>query len=162
MLRDEAVVAEGMFCTNNEETIGASPDNFVRLPIYTIDEAGDRQHTGDSYGLLEIKCGMAKNQVKALIKPEVEREHWPQLQGQLLVTGRDWVDIMYYHPKLPPVIIRVERDDEYIAKLVVALDLLLKEKNQLVEQISAIINPAQQEQEGPAPTCDADLQEEAA
>ena len=31
------------------------------------------------------------------------------------VTGRKWWDFMSYHPQLPPLIVRVFRDEEYIS-----------------------------------------------
>lgn len=152
MLRENAEVEHGQFCSNDEETYGASPDNFVKIAQYAdveviepaVDSTGrhievkriETQLVGYDEGLLEIKCFMPKNQIRILRKPEVEREHWPQLQGQLLVTGRKWVDIMFYHPKLKPQIIRVERDDDYIAKLQIALDALVL----LVKQIVAEYN----------------------
>ncbi len=34
-----------------------------------------------------------------------------QVHGQLIVTGRDWVDFMSYFPGLPKFLIRVEPDD---------------------------------------------------
>lgn len=143
MLRENAEVDHGQFCANDADTYGASPDNFVKVPVVvTVSEKDDDGKTVTydktvyDEGLLEIKCFMPKNQIRILRKPEVEREHWPQLQGQLLVTGRKWVDIMFYHPKLKPQIIRVERDDDYIAKLQVALDVLVA----LVKQIVAEYN----------------------
>lgn len=136
MIRENAEVSHGCFVSNDAETYGASPDNFVQIPIigdvtFDVTDPETGEITGqDSQpgvigydeGLLEIKCFMPKHHIKMALKPEVEREHWPQLQGQLLVTGRKWVDIMFYHPALQPVIIRVERDEEYIVKLIAALD----------------------------------------
>lgn len=147
MLRDAAEVEHGCFVSNDEETYGASPDNFVKIPKIkkvtnsTVNDNGEIVETeeevfdGWDEGLLEIKCKLPKNQVSVLLKPTVSRDHWPQLQGQLLVTGRTWVDIMYYHPKLRPQIIRVERDEDYIAKLQVALDACVAAVQQKVKTI---------------------------
>ncbi len=41
----------------------------------------------------------------------------PQVQGELYVTGRRYVDLVSYHPELPPLIARVTRDEDYIALL---------------------------------------------
>lgn len=105
LMRDNAEVTHGGFFTNDAATYGASPDNLV-----------------NDDGLLEVKCLSAKHHIRMLLNPLPEQEHRPQLQGQLLVTGRAWVDNLFYHPQLPPLIIRVERDEEYIAKLQTALD----------------------------------------
>jgi hypothetical protein len=98
-------VTHGGFVTNDAGTYGASPDGF----------AGEE-------GLIEIKCLGGKGHVGVLLNPDKAIKHRPQIQGQLLVTGRKWVDNLFYHPKLPRLIIRVERDEEYIAKLQTALD----------------------------------------
>lgn len=47
----------------------------------------------------------------------VDQQHFVQLQGQLWITERQWVDILSYHPEMPPALVRVERDEEYIKKL---------------------------------------------
>lgn len=89
------------FVTNDEGTLGASPDRLV-----------------GSDGLLEIKCPCAKTQVKNIVNPDdLVQSHKQQLQGQLLITGRKWVDILSYHPIVGSTTIRVERDEEYIKKL---------------------------------------------
>ena len=92
------------FITNDEGTIGASPDRFV----------------GED-GLLEIKCPAEHTHVGYLLTKGVDAEYWPQCQGQLWVTGRRWLDIMSYNPEMPPALIRVERDEEYIKTLSVAV-----------------------------------------
>jgi hypothetical protein len=65
------------------------------------------------------------------ITGEAHREYWPQLQGQLYVTERKWVDILCYSDErpspnggtLPKVVVRVEPDEEYIEKLAHELDI---------------------------------------
>lgn len=98
-------VTHGGFVTNDTGTYGASPDGFA-----------------GTEGLIEIKCLGGKAHVGVVLDPSNAVKHRPQIQGQLLVTGRKWVDNLFYHPKLPRRIIRVERDEEYIAKLETALD----------------------------------------
>lgn len=98
-VRDLDTVVVG-FCTNDEGTIGASPDRLV----------------GDE-GLLEIKVPAEHTHVAYLFTEAVDADYYPQIQGQLWITGRRWVDIMSYHPDMPPALVRVERDDDYIAKV---------------------------------------------
>jgi hypothetical protein len=71
-------------------------------------------------GLLEIKCPTPPVHISAMLGLETDN-HVIQCQGQLWVTGRKWVDLMHYSPDLPPVIYRVERDEEYIAELAYAV-----------------------------------------
>lgn len=99
LLTDSKLVKVG-FCTNDEGTAGCSPDRLV-----------------DDDGLLEIKIPSPAQHVHYLLTRKVDRTYWPQLQGQLYVTGRKWVDWVSYHPKMPAVIIRVIPNETYIADL---------------------------------------------
>ena len=112
------------FITNDEGTIGCSPDRLL----------------GDD-GLIEIKCPMPQTQIEYLLTGEIDKDYWPQLQGQLFVSGRQFVDIISYHPELPPSIIRVERDEVFIA----CLESLLQEFNDFVtkamDKIISVQNP---------------------
>ena len=63
-----------------------------------------------------------------LARGAVPRDHTIQLQGQLWVTGRDWVDFVSYHPGLPPFIVRVKPEpitmlafDEHLPKFIAEL-----------------------------------------
>lgn len=91
-------VKEVGFISNDEGTIGCTPDRLI----------------GDD-GLLEIKVPKPATQVKYIITGKLQKDYKPQLQGQLYVSGRQYVDIISYHPEMPPAIIRVERDEAYIA-----------------------------------------------
>lgn len=105
------------FVTNDEGTIGASPDRFV----------GDR-------GLLELKCPSEHVHVGYLLTKSVAAAYYPQAQGQLWVTEREWSDVVSYHPDLPHAIIRVERDEKFIATLKDALGSFVEE----LERLTAI------------------------
>ena len=98
--------------------VGCSPDSLI----------------GDD-GMLEIKTKLPKLQIAVLKSGEVPAEHIAQLQGQLWVAGRQWVDFVSYWPGLPPFIKRVQRDEPYIAALKVAADDFLTELDALVEFI---------------------------
>jgi hypothetical protein len=92
------------FVTNDAGTIGASPDRLI----------------GED-GLLELKVPSEHTHVAYMLTRAVDAEYYPQVQGQLWVTGRKWLDIMSYSPEMPPVIIRVERDEKYIAIMAAAV-----------------------------------------
>lgn len=109
---------------------------FARLAV--VDEAGfvacsDLPNTGCSpdgligdVGLLEIKCpaNPAKH-LEALRNGEHAREYRWQLQHQLMVTGRQWVDACSYDPRFPEhlqqAVTRVFRDEAAIADLRAAI-----------------------------------------
>lgn len=94
---------------------GASPDSLV----------------GDDGGL-EIKTALAHIQFERLQKNELPTEHKAQVQGNLWITERAWWDFVSYSPGLNPLIIRVERDEPYIAKLAAAVEAFNAEIDALV------------------------------
>lgn len=79
---------------------GCSPDSLV----------------GDN-GLLEVKTKLGHLQLDVLDKGKLPSEHVAQVQGQLWISGRQWCDFVSYWPRLPPFIVRVERDEKYIENL---------------------------------------------
>ena len=87
------------FVTTDDGKIGCSPDRLV----------------GDD-GLAEIKCPEPGTMIKYWRKGADEK-YKPQLQMQLFVTGRKWVDIIAWHPEMTRIVCRVERDEAYIACL---------------------------------------------
>lgn len=98
------------FITNDSGTIGASPDRFV----------GDK-------GMLEIKVPKEHTHVGYLITRAVDAAYYPQVQGQLWISEREWLDIMSYHPEMPPAVIRVPRDEEYITNLSGAVEAFARD-----------------------------------
>tara|TARA_R110000868_G_scaffold156637_1_gene383597 strand:+ start:804 stop:1610 length:807 start_codon:yes stop_codon:yes gene_type:complete len=93
------------FCTNDEGTIGASPDRLV----------------GED-GLLEIKVPCPAIHVGYLRSAEGAGDDYRiQAMGQLWITGRQWVDIMSYNPGMPEALVRFERDEVFIGMLASAV-----------------------------------------
>ena len=81
--------------------------------------------------LLEIKAPLPHTQVEYWISGEVNERFRPQLQGQLYVSQRSWVDILCWHDVLPKVVMRVESDEEFIK----ALDRELQIFNFFIERV---------------------------
>lgn len=96
---------------------GASPDSLV-----------------GSDGLLEIKSKLPHLQLDVLDKGKLPSEHVAQVQGQLLVSGREWADFVSYWPRLPLFCIRVERDEKYIESLKQALADFIGELDSYVQR----------------------------
>lgn len=92
------------FVTDDAMRVGCSPDRLV----------------GDD-GLLEIKVPSPEVHVGYLLYEDVAAAYMAQLQGQLWLTGRQYVDICSYSPILPSCIIRVGRNEEYIRLLAEAI-----------------------------------------
>ena len=106
------------FCYADEERLhGASPDGLV----------------GEE-GLLEIKCPKANTHMRYILAGKAPTGYFVQMQGQMLVTGRKWVDFVSHFPGLEkPIIIRVERDERFLMGLSSALrtfiaDMLVQRK----------------------------------
>ena len=84
--------------------VGGSPDSLV-----------------GASGLLECKCPKSTTHYEYLLAEKLPAKYRPQVQGQIWVTGREWADFISYDPRFPPhvrlLVVRVERDDKYIAEL---------------------------------------------
>lgn len=94
-------VTEYGFILDDSEEFGCSPDGLV----------------GEDGGI-EIKCpadstmiGYHRNNKSFINK------YKQQIMGCMMITGRSWWDLMAYSETIPHLIVRVERDDEYIEKL---------------------------------------------
>ncbi|CAA2409819.1 exonuclease [Xanthomonas phage JUN5] len=101
--------------------IGCSPDTLV----------------GDE-GLLEIKTKLPHLQIEAVLAGKLPSDHVAQVQGQLLVSGRQWCDFRSYWPGLPELRVRVYRDLPYLSTLNQELQLFIRELDALVAQIKAM------------------------
>lgn len=99
---DVEVVQVG-FMTRDDGLVGGSTDGLV-----------------EADGVLEIKCPMTAQHVRSMLGEAPE--YVGQMQGYMYLTDREWCDMLSYHPDLPPVITRIERDDSYIAALLPVLD----------------------------------------
>ena len=80
--------------TDDAGKIGCSPDGLI----------------GEDGGI-EIKCPRAETHVKYLLAGELPEEYALQVHGCLYVTGRKFWKFMSYHPKFPPFVTTIERDE---------------------------------------------------
>ena len=93
-------VVETGFCKHDQLECGISPDGII----------------GDN-GLIEIKCPSPSVHVAYIRAGVLPTKYKQQVQGQMWITERDWCDFLSYHPSMPALLVRVERDDEYIKLL---------------------------------------------
>lgn len=100
------------------EGYGASPDGMI-----------------DDNGCLEIKCPTMAVHVGYLLDNVLPTEYFQQTQGQLLATGREWVDFFSYYPGLRPLLIRVNRDEKFLKLLRIELEIFCKELKEIVQKI---------------------------
>ena len=94
------------FVLTDTYTAGASPDG-----IY--DDGG-----------LEIKCPSPKVHISHLRGQKCPTTYLPQVQGCMWICERESWDFLSFHPDLPPLLVKVHRDDDYIKKLAARVDEL--------------------------------------
>lgn len=104
------------FITTDDGKIGASPDRII-----TVD--------GNSVRGLECKSPLAHTHIGYLLGKGPDESYLCQLQGQMLVCEWQEVDIISCFPGLPDKVVRVSRDDNFIA----ALRMHLSELNSLID-----------------------------
>jgi len=104
----------GFVLPDGTDAYGCSPDGLV----------------GDD-GLFEGKCPKPETLIAYHALGILPLLYKPQIQGQLLITGRAWCDFYAWHPELTPFLLRVEADEEYQVKLATNLQMLLREIKQL-------------------------------
>jgi predicted phage-related endonuclease len=121
--RTGAFVDEVGFIRHDEIECGGSPDGLI-----------------DDDGLLEIKAPEIAAHLMNLRAKRIPPEYVPQVQGCLWLTGRKWADFVSFSPDFPEpmqlLIVRVERDDKYIAGLQLAISLFMDEVRTETEELS--------------------------
>ena len=104
---------------------GASPDGMV----------------GDD-GILEIKCPMGSTHTETLMTQDVPSRYIPQIQFQLLCTGRKWCDFVSYNPMFPQhlqvFVKRVEADTVYQKELESEVKQFLEEVDDVINKLKEI------------------------
>jgi predicted phage-related endonuclease len=103
--------------------VGCSPDSLI----------------GDD-GALEIKTKMPHLLIETIERDEFPSEHKAQCMGVLWVTGRQWIDISCYWPKMPLFIKRAVRDEDYINKLAFSVSQFSKDLDELVASLRGRIS----------------------
>lgn len=114
-----------------DHDIGASTDGLIQ----------------DGHGLSEFKCPKHTTHLRYLLDPsKLAKEYYCQTQGELLVSGRDYVDLVSYHPDFPPgddlIICTVKRESAYLAELKVELGEFVSDLKKLVQQLQERKNAA--------------------
>lgn len=105
-----------------DDWIGCSPDGLIGT------DAG-----------LEIKCPTSSTHLDTLIAQKMPAEHVAQVQGSLWIAGRQRWHFVSYDPRFPADLrlfhTVIERDDIYISKLALAVELFLSEVAETVQRL---------------------------
>lgn len=91
----------------------------------------------DSDGLVEIKCPTNRVYLEYLYFRKIDPKYIAQMQMQMLVSGRKWVDYAVFNQNFskPLIIARVERDEEFISKLKVGLEMGVQRVNEILIKV---------------------------
>ena len=104
------------------EWFGASPDGLVNAD-----------------GLVEIKCPNTATHVDYLLAGKPPEKYINQMMSQMACTGRQWCDFVSFDPRLPEnmqlFIVRLERDDAYIAQMEAEVQEFLQEVDETIIQL---------------------------
>jgi exodeoxyribonuclease (lambda-induced) len=102
------LVRRGLFFMHDTLDVGASPDGIVELP------------NGKIRGI-EVKCRNTVEHMRYWLDQAPKPSDMVQMQCGMWVTGADEWDFVAYHPGVPDgrdlCIIRVQRDDQFIAAM---------------------------------------------
>jgi putative phage-type endonuclease len=116
---------EGFIDHPSISNFGCSPDGLV-----------------GSDGLIEIKCPNSKTHIDTLLSGKAPSKYIPQMMTQMACTGRAWCDFVSFDPRLPEdlqlFVIRVDRDNEYIANLEKEVAAFLVEVDETVVKLKGL------------------------
>ena len=118
LVNDCQVQKVGICYPDESKRYSCSPDGLV----------------GDDGGV-EIKCPIISTHVGYLINGNLATDYFQQVQGQLMITGRKWWDIISYYPGIKPSVVRVLRDESFIKSLAVELEIFCKNLDEITERI---------------------------
>ena len=105
--------------------VGCSPDGLI----------------GEDGGV-EIKNPDIITHYDYYLKKKMPTAYYAQVQGSLLVTGRQWWDFVSFDNRntdTPFFCIRVERDEKYIANLRKEIDVFLYDMNEIMDKLDCPI-----------------------
>ena len=103
---------------------GASPDGFAEE------------------GLIEVKCPNTATHLEYVLAELPPLKYFTQMQWQMACTGRPWCDFVSFDPRLPErlqlLVIRVPRDDDYIAVLETEVKKFLAELDDNLNKLEKV------------------------
>ena len=103
---------------------GASPDGFAEE------------------GLIEVKCPNSSTMLEYILDGKPPQKYVTQMQWQMACTGRPWCDFVSFDPRLPErlqlLVVRVPRDDDYIAMLEAEVKKFLAELDDNLNKLEKV------------------------
>ena len=103
---------------------GASPDGFAEE------------------GLVEVKCPNTSTMLEFILDGKPPQKYITQMQWQMACTNRPWCDFVSFDPRLPErlqlLVIRIPRDDDYIAMLETEVKKFLAELSDNLNKLEKV------------------------
>ena len=103
---------------------GASPDGFAEE------------------GLIEVKCPNTSTMLEYILDGKPPQKYVTQMQWQMACTDRPWCDFVSFDPRLPErlqlLVVRVPRDDDYIAMLETEVKKFLAELDDNLNKLEKV------------------------
>ena len=103
---------------------GASPDGFAEE------------------GLIEVKCPNTATHLEYVLAELPPLKYFTQMQWQMACTSRPWCDFVSFDPRLPErlrlLVVRVPRDDVYIAMLEAEVKKFLAELDDNLNKLEKV------------------------
>ena len=118
-------------------------DEVAMIQHQTIEDAGASPDglVGDD-GQIEIKCPNTATHIDTLLSQKAPAKYVTQMQWQMACTTRKWCDFVSFDPRLPKelqlFVLRVERDDEYIAELEKEVRKFLQELEDKITKLNEL------------------------
>jgi YqaJ-like recombinase protein len=116
------------FVTTDDGLIGCSPDRLV-----------------GEIGTLELKCPAPNTHIGYLLSTSVADDYRVQNQAQMWICEREKSWVSSYHPKMPPIILPIDRDEKFIAQLSSAVrtfvDVMLQRRIELETRFGPFVRP---------------------
>jgi putative phage-type endonuclease len=93
-------------------------------------------------GLVEIKCPNTATHLEYIFDGKPPQKYVTQMQWQMACAGKPWCDFVSYDPRLPErlqlLVIRVPRDDDYIAMLETEVKKFLAELDDNLNKLEKV------------------------
>jgi putative phage-type endonuclease len=113
---------------------------FVDHPTISMSGASPDGLVNDD-GLVELKAPMSHTHLESILGG-IDDQYMAQVQWQMAVTNRSWTDLCSYDPRFPEhlqlVVKRINRDDDYIAKLEKEVVKFLSELDDKVNKVNQL------------------------
>lgn len=121
------------FILRDDGLVGCSPDRLV---------VGAK-------GLVELKVPALETHLLNLLGGDMD-DYRCQVQGQLWLAEREWVELVSYNGTQPSAILRYDRDEEFIEALVKQVDRFLHAMKQAKEKLLelGVVRLAAEQMEG--------------